>query len=587
MVLNQDVDLTTNIIFNLDDHQYFPYIHNLSNLDFNPSYDGNLILEKNLPYPIYSILYHSIFYKIFNIYGFIIIEFFIILIFFYLISSFLSKLGFTNNISIIIALLIFMNPFFVDIFDSKINYINSFREIYNLRIPRPSISSLYLFLFFNIILLNDKNSQYKSSHLFLLGIVFALLFSSFYYYLALSGLIFLIYYSYIKLKFAINISEILKDLSKIFISFLIFLIPILIILLNAEEDWLSRVGLIELNYERKIIIINHYLNKIFSLPFLVIFTLISIFWAFLKLKSFYNKDGINLLYFIFLSCFISPIIFTFLSPSISEIYHFSNMIVGITLFILFIFLCLIFNLFLKKVLNNSIIYISSIFVLLSFFSYMTFDSYKKKSFSLDMKHSNELIKNLQEKKIKKDTEILLFGSKNQVNLILRDHKNLSFVLGIYTPITDNYLEEKIIKSFYFLGLNEKNFINFFKNRREKGRGYMNTNVGKTFYMKYQANKIKTFENSKDFSKEELRYISKVPVLSNQQLIIPKFELNRLINRFNSYDNNKQISPKIIIINKNSDKFYKDIKLNADQYCKIDINKSYIVYFDYDTILKCE
>ena len=34
-------------------------------------------------------------------------------------------------------------------------------------------------------------------------------------------------------------------------------------------------------------------------------------------------------------------------------------------------------------------------------------------------------------------------------------------------------------------------------------------------------------------------------------------------------------------------FYKDIRLNTDYYCKIDINKSYIVYFDHDTISKCE
>ena len=85
-------------------------------------------------------------------------------------------------------------------------------------------------------------------------------------------------------------------------------------------------------------------------------------------------------------------------------------------------------------------------------------------------------------------------------------------MGIYSPISDDFLEEKIISTFYFLGLNEKNFISFFKNRREKGRGYMNTNVGKTFYMKYQANRIKTFQNSKDFSKEELRYISNAPRL---------------------------------------------------------------------------
>ena len=100
-----DIDLITNIVFNIDDHQYFPLIYNLSNLDFYPSYDNDLTIKNSLPFPIYSIIFHSVFYKIFNIYGFIIIEFFLIFIFFYLLSSFLIKLGLDQPISILITLL--------------------------------------------------------------------------------------------------------------------------------------------------------------------------------------------------------------------------------------------------------------------------------------------------------------------------------------------------------------------------------------------------------------------------------------------------------------------------------------------------
>ena len=35
---------------------------------------------------------------------------------------------------------------------------------------------------------------------------------------------------------------------------------------------------------------------------------------------------------------------------------------------------------------------------------------------------------------------------------------------------------------------------------------VNNNIGKTFYMKYQANRLITYKNSMDFSDEEIKYI---------------------------------------------------------------------------------
>ena len=62
-----EIDLLTMFIFDIKDWQYFTYIYNLSNLNFNPTYDPNLTELKFISFPIYSIIYHSIFFKIFNI----------------------------------------------------------------------------------------------------------------------------------------------------------------------------------------------------------------------------------------------------------------------------------------------------------------------------------------------------------------------------------------------------------------------------------------------------------------------------------------------------------------------------------------
>jgi len=86
------LDLITKIVFDLKDWQYFTFIYSASELNFNPSFNLDLLYLKILPFPVYSILFHAIFFSIFDIYGFILIEFFIILFFFYLFLIFLEYL---------------------------------------------------------------------------------------------------------------------------------------------------------------------------------------------------------------------------------------------------------------------------------------------------------------------------------------------------------------------------------------------------------------------------------------------------------------------------------------------------------------
>ena len=147
--LNQNFDLLTYIIFDLEDHQYFPLIFNLSNFDFNPTYDFSIKGANHIPFPIYSILYHSFFFKILDIYSFVILDFFLIIIFLYLFTSFLEKAGLNKYTSILIALLILILPNIISFFNlSGIKYVNSVTELYRLRIPRPSVSHLYFFFIY-------------------------------------------------------------------------------------------------------------------------------------------------------------------------------------------------------------------------------------------------------------------------------------------------------------------------------------------------------------------------------------------------------------------------------------------------------
>ena len=333
-----EIDLLTKFIFEIKDWQYFTFIYNLSNFNFNPSYNPNLTELKFVPLPIYSILYHSIFFKFFNIYGFIILEFFIILLFFIILFNFFTKLGIAKIESIFLTFFLFCVPNLIDYFQLyKINFLHIIGDLYNLRIPRPSISHLYLFSFFLLLISNKKNNELRSGQLILIGLIFALMWGSFYYNLAISGITFIIYYLYLTHNSNQNFFTYLKDTFLVLVSFIFFSIPIILIILNSEPDWLIRVGLVELDINKKKILLSHFIEKILSIKFITIFILMTLFYFFLKSKKIYKIEGINLLYFIFLGSFLAPLIFIIISPTISEQHNFANMIVALSFFISLIF----------------------------------------------------------------------------------------------------------------------------------------------------------------------------------------------------------------------------------------------------------
>ena len=68
--------LINKIIIDLGDHMYFPFILNLSNLDFSPDYLLDYSPSKIIPIPIYYLIFHSVAYSIFSEYAFILIEYF-------------------------------------------------------------------------------------------------------------------------------------------------------------------------------------------------------------------------------------------------------------------------------------------------------------------------------------------------------------------------------------------------------------------------------------------------------------------------------------------------------------------------------
>ena len=70
-----DNSIFVDTILNVKDIIYFPIVISFSEFILNPSYLDYYNESKLLTFPVYSILIHSILFKIANVYSFIILEF--------------------------------------------------------------------------------------------------------------------------------------------------------------------------------------------------------------------------------------------------------------------------------------------------------------------------------------------------------------------------------------------------------------------------------------------------------------------------------------------------------------------------------
>ena len=131
--------------------------------------------------------------------------------------------------------------------------------------------------------------------------------------------------------------------------------------------------------------------------------------------------------------------------------------------------------------------------------------------------------------------------------------------------------------FKFFNFEEGDFLKFIRNNKSGWR-YINNNIGKTFVYKYQANMLKTYKESMDFNAEEKKYIIKSSPFNSQQVIIPKFEIKRLVDKFTKYNNKSSLEPDLVIINLN-DEFTRNLKLEKYAiYCRKQINNTYVIFY---------
>ena len=83
----------------------------------------------------------------------------------------------------------------------------------------------------------------------------------------------------------------------------------------------------------------------------------------------------------------------------------------------------------------------------------------------------------------------------------------------------------------------------------------------------------------------MKFISKSSPLNSQQVIIPVFEIKRLIEKFTNLKTSKMIKPELVILMLKYDPV-KNITIDEKLYCIKKINNTFMIYFSKSLVSKC-
>ena len=585
-----DEDIILRIINDVSDATYFPIINSFSDLNFSNSYSGNIDNLKLISYPIIGLFVNSFFFKILGGFSFILLELVCTTLFLWIFYNIFLLLNFYKWSSLALSVFFFILPLILkdiatlDIESLKILSLN-FESFYSTRFPRPAISNLFFFGFIFFIIKFYKDDTRSIKNTFIITILISFTINIFFYLFFIEFfLLIIIFY----LKFRNNLFVFLLNNFKHFFYCLLILLFFLIIFQSqiffSEPDYVRRLGVFKINSEQKKILFEYLYNFIFGAEFLFLILINTIF---LFLTN--NKD-IKIFYYLFISSIISPIFFFMILDKGVDYYHFFNWIV-ITGFLFPLISTLYFldNIvvkYLKAHQQKSLIFIF-IFCSLFYSNLNNFLNFKTKASNESLKRYelNEITKFIYKNELfeKKNIEILNLNYELSIWLLLNDFNNFSIIpVSFWTPKTDYTIENELISSIKFLGLDKKNFNDLIENKMKSWR-FKNEFVFNYFGRKYLANSLVSFNNNNsDYTQTEKNFMLSNNLLISHQVIIPKSEIDRLLKKFEK--DSIIINPDIVIIDNEVDK--KIDKFNNDDFCLIFKNNRFSIYSNNKSNPKC-
>ena len=599
-LINFDEKIDISIIFESisDGYIYFAPFKAFVNLDLNYSFDPAIENLNNVTIPTGAFYLHFVFYHLLGAWSFVILELLFILFFLIIFYKISRMLNLTRLEALSISVILFNIPVFLEILGlSGTNYFTViYSEFYSLRFPRPLVSNIFFYSFILCIFRLLKNDFFIKKNFILLGIISGLSFTSFFHVFVLEQLIlfFILIHTY-KNKSLKILQKNFKFIILYIVSFLIISLPFFINMFFTEPEFLERMGLADLNYERKLFLLSYLLKKIFKFEFLLIISLsIMIFFYINYIKNINYFKKLNIFFIIFYTSILTPFIFVLLSPKFFSHFYLFNNVILISAFLLFFFsIFLIIKFYFLKIVSNKIINSTAILFIIIALScnfYQNIKNYNETKLSEDsisLRNEFKIISNLiKENNLinLKDSSLLTFDDRFLIWATLNDIKYLKISNGVIFPKKNEMIEKDLIQTFKYLNLSKKDFHKFIENRKLSSWRYRNENIRKLFWMRYQANSLITYKNSKDFNQKILDFINKSSPLLSQQLIVPNNEIDRLLLKFDIFESYTD-NPDLIIINKKNKVLAKSL-IDLKIFCKKFEGQIFIYYVKLTSDLNC-
>ena len=582
-----DETLITSILINTKDIQYYPLIISFSELNFNPTFLEYYNDTKIIPVPLASLVTHSIFYKLFNIYSFIILEYIFHSLLIFILFNIIKKIFDRSSIAALFCILIYIIILFLKTISNFVEP-QIFNKLYDLlsenfgtRTPRPLVTGIFYFSFLYYIMFFEEKIKNKLDYNYILKIALLLgLLANSFIFLFIHSFIFLLIFS-IKIIGTKLIEWIKFNYKKFFYFFILlvfFLLPILFQNLYGENDFSTRAGLISIGLEKKLFLIKYYLINLLRFEFIILFLLTLVLNWYLNKKDIANihTNKINIFFLLAISSILSPPIFFILSPQIISIFHFLNIMLFSFIFYIILSLFSILytlseNFNFKKYYSKNIFYIILPIMCLSFFVPLELNYYLKNK--EDRIETTELHKFFNKNNLK-DTNLKLFTNDLLVmNLwLLNGNTQLVISDALSNSLTDDKIEFNLLNTLKDFYIDEKQLRKLISSKKSQRRN--NLLVG-LFSYKYQANSLYTYSSLENYNKTDQDLIIKTSPFRVQMQIMPENEKERIINLYKNLKINKDLLPNYVVLN--TSKLFKNFTIKNNKYREIFKTKNFLIY----------
>ena len=567
-----DNSIFVDTIFNVTDLQYFPIVKSFSEFTFNPSYLDHVRENSILSFPIYSILIHSLFFKVIDVYSFIVLEFFfqfiLLLVFFNFIKNIFNNFNYALFFCVFLFLIIPILKILL-IFDFHL-YLQLLLNIldgnFGSRFPRPLFTGIIFFYFFYILFhFKDNIEKFNLKYFILVFFILSILLNSFFYYfINFSLLLIILFFKYSKDPFFEFLKKQKKNILIIFLTFIFFSFPFLFQLYFGEEDYSERLGAFSIDFNQKIYLLKYYFLNLFRFEIFLLLSLSFFTYYYINKKNYFHNNqisNINLLFYFVIASIFGPPIFFIFSPKLISIYH----LIGILLSSLVLYLVISLTLILSRKFffkNYNIVNITLIFFIFILNIYVAKDAYNKNYLLIN--ETQKIQRFLQNQNLIKTKKKLFTNDPKIMNLWLFNKNNQLVISdGFTNSLKNEDIEFNFLHSLKYFGMTDDEL----KNILSLGTSEMRRELPMLLFVyRYQANSLYTFSEITNYSGDLKKNIKNISPFQAQSQIMPEDEKRKLIKLYNNIKlDEKLISDLVIIRKKNKFDKFENFKIHNTKY----------------------